>query len=54
MLELELDPKTLKKVKEHQFYLFPLPATHTNQTNRPTEYADEKVLKTYAGRGSNG
>jgi hypothetical protein len=53
MLELELDPKTLKKVKEHQFYLFPLPATHTNQTNRPTEYADEKVLKTYAGRGSN-
>jgi len=54
MLELELDPKTLKRVKDHQFYLFPLPATHTNQTNRPTEYADENVLETYAGRGSNG
>lgn len=54
MLELELDPKTLKKVKDHQFYLFPSPATHTNQTNRPTEYADEEVLTTYAGRGSNG
>jgi hypothetical protein len=54
MLELELDPKTLKRVKDHQFYLFSLPATHTNQTNRPTEYADENVLETYAGRGSNG
>ena len=54
MLELELDPKTLRRVKDHQFYLFPLPVTHTNQANRPTEYADENVLETYAGRGSNG
>jgi hypothetical protein len=53
MPELQLDPKNLKTVKDHQYYLFPTPATHTNQTDRPTEYADEKVLKTYAGRGNN-
>jgi hypothetical protein len=53
MLELEPDTKNLKKIKDHQYYLFPSPATHTNQENRPTEYADEKTLKTYLGRGSN-
>jgi hypothetical protein len=54
MPELQLDPKSIKTVKDHQYYLFPSPPTHTNQTDRPTEYADEGVLKTYAGRGSNG
>jgi hypothetical protein len=53
MLELEPDTKNLKKIKDHQYYVFPSPATHTNQENRPTEYADEKTLKTYLGRGSN-
>jgi hypothetical protein len=53
MLELEPDTKNLKKIRDHQYYLFPSPATHTNQENRPTEYADEKTLKTYLGRGSN-
>jgi hypothetical protein len=53
MLELELDTKSLKTIKGHQYYLFPSPPTHKNQENRPTDYADEKELKTYLGRGSN-
>jgi hypothetical protein len=51
--ELQLDTKNLKKIKDHQYYLFLLPVTHTNQKDRPTEYADEKILKTYLGSGSN-
>ena len=54
MPELQLDPKSIKTVKDHQYYLFTAPATHTNQTDRPTDYADETILKTYAGRGTNG
>jgi hypothetical protein len=53
MYELQLDTKNLKTIKDHQYYLFPLPATHTNQKDRPTQYADEKILKTYMGKGSN-
>jgi hypothetical protein len=53
MYELQLDAKNLKSIRDHQYYLFPLPATHTNQIDRPTEYADEKVLQTYMGQGSN-
>lgn len=53
MYELQLDPKNLKTIKGHQYYLFPLPVTHKNQEDRPTEYADEKILETYLGRGSN-
>ena len=53
MLELELDTKSVKKIKDHQYYLFPSPATHTNQEDRPTEYADETTLKPYLGRGNN-
>lgn len=53
MLELNLDMKNVKTIKDHQYYLFPLPATHKNQKDRPTKYADEKILKTYMGKGSN-
>lgn len=53
MLELELDKATKKKIKDHQYYVFPKPATHTNQDHRPTEYADESKLVVYAGRGNN-
>lgn len=53
MYELQLDTNNLKSIKDHQYYFFPLPGTHTNQKDRPTEYADEKVLKTYMGKGSN-
>jgi hypothetical protein len=54
MLELELDKAELKTVNGHRYYVFPAPPTHKNQENRPTQYADEKVLKTYTGKGSNG
>jgi hypothetical protein len=54
MYELQLDKATLTKFKQHQYYVFPQPPSHTNQTNRPTEYADEKTLKIYRGKGSNG
>jgi hypothetical protein len=53
MLELEIDKAELKTVNDHRYYIFPSPITHQNQTNRPTEYADEKGLKTYLGKGSN-
>jgi hypothetical protein len=53
MLDLDLDTKNVKKIKDHQYYLFPSPATHTNQEDRPTEYVDEKILKPYLGRGNN-
>ena len=51
--ELQLDPKSLKTIKDHKYYLFLLPVTHKNQKDRPTEYADEKILETYLGSGSN-
>ena len=54
MLELQLDPASVKTINDHQYYLFASPPTHTNQKDRPTDYADEKVLKTYTGKGSNG
>jgi len=53
MLELKLETAELKVVNGHRYYVFPAPLTHTNQENRPTEYANEKELKTYAGKGSN-
>ena len=53
MLELQLDTAELKTVNGHRYYVFPTPPTHTNQENRPTEYADEGALKPYLGRGSN-
>jgi hypothetical protein len=55
MYELSTDKAKVRKVKGHQYYVFfPKPATHTNQVNRPTEYADAKVVTTYTGTGSNG
>ena len=54
MLELQLDPNSVKTIGDNQYYLFPSPPTHTNQKDRPTAYADEKLLKTYTGKGSNG
>jgi hypothetical protein len=53
MLELQLDKAELKTVNDHRYYVFPTPPAHKNQDNRPTEYADEKVLKTYLGKGNN-
>lgn len=53
MLELQLEKAELKTVNNHRYYVFPAPATHKNQANRPTAYADEKVLKTYRGKGTN-
>jgi hypothetical protein len=53
MHELRLETAELKTIKDHQYYIFPAPPPHTNQTNRPTQYADEKVLKPYLGKGSN-
>ena len=54
MLELPLDKATVKKVGNHQYYVFPAPSTHSNQTNRPPKYADSALLKPYTGAGSNG
>lgn len=53
MFELDLKTAELKTLKDHQYHVFPLPPAHTNYTDRPTKYADEKVLKPYLGRGSN-
>jgi len=54
MYELLLEKAEIKTIKDHQYYVFPKPAPHTNQTDRPTVYAEVKALKPYAGRGSNG
>jgi hypothetical protein len=54
MYELQLDKATLTTFKDHRYYIFPLPPVHTNQVNRPSEYADEKKLMIYRGKGSNG
>jgi hypothetical protein len=53
MLELDLKKAELKTLNGHRFYVFPMPPTHENQVNRPNKNADEKVLKTYAGKGAN-
>jgi hypothetical protein len=54
MFELQLDAAEVKTIGDHQYYVFPTPPTHTNQTDRPTVYADVKILKPYTGRGSKG
>ena len=54
MLELQLKAAAKKQVKGHQYYVFPSPATHSNYAGRPTKYPDQKILKTYTGKGSNG
>jgi hypothetical protein len=55
MYELELDKAKLKTIKDHRYYVFfPAPSPHKNQENRPTQYANEKELKIYKGKGSNG
>jgi hypothetical protein len=53
MFELPIDTATIKKIKGHQYYIFPKPATHENQKNRPSKYADPKLLTVYKGAGAN-
>lgn len=53
MFELPIDTATIKKIKGHQYYIFPKPGTHVNLEDRPEKYADPKRLKTYKGAGSN-
>jgi hypothetical protein len=59
MLELQLDKAVKKQIKNRQYYVFPLPATHSNYVSRPTKYPDLKTypgkqLPVYKGKGSNG
>ncbi len=59
MLQLQLDAAVKKKIKNHQYYVFPMPATHSNYASRPTKYPDLKTfpnqkLPIYKGKGSNG
>ena len=54
MFELQLDRATIKTVRGHQYYVFPTPATHANQRNRPPTYANPDLCTPYAGTGSNG
>lgn len=49
MFELDLKKAELKTINGHRYYVFPAPPTHKNPDNRPVQYADEKVLKTYTG-----
>ncbi len=53
MFELPLDTATIKKIRGHQYYFFPQPGTHKNQKDRPSVYANPKLLQTYKGAGSN-
>jgi hypothetical protein len=53
MYDLPIDTATIKKIKGHQYYIFPKPGTHTNQKDRPQTYANPKLLQTYKGVGSN-
>lgn len=53
MLELDLKKAELKTINGHRYYVFPMPPTHKNPDNRPVQYADVKVLKTYTGKGTN-
>ena len=54
MYELPLEKAEIKTIKDHQYYVFPKPTPHANQTDRPTTYADVKALKPYVGKGSKG
>jgi hypothetical protein len=56
MLELDLSKAVKKQIKDHQYYVFPKPPTHTNQERRPRKYPDLKLIKGsyYKGKGSNG
>lgn len=54
MFDLQLDRASIKTVGAHQYHVFPAPATHTNQRNRPPTYADANVVTPYEGSGSNG
>jgi hypothetical protein len=54
MFDLPLDKAKIKTVRGHQYYVFPAPLTHTNQTNRPPTYANPDLLTTYKGAGANG
>jgi hypothetical protein len=54
MFELQLTTAELKTIRSHQYYVFPAPPHHTNQTDRPTVYADVKVLKTYVEKAAKG
>ena len=54
MHDLQINTAELKTAGDHRYYIFPAPVTHKNQKDRPSAYADESKLKTYAGRGSNG
>ena len=54
MFDLPLNKATIRKVGAHQFYVFPKPATHSNQSNRPSAYAKPDALTPYSGVGSNG
>jgi len=52
MFELPIDTATVKKIKDHQYYIFPKPTTHENQKNRPQKYTNAKKT-VYKGAGSN-
>ncbi len=59
MLELPLKTAKIQKVKDHQYYIFPMPAPHTNYDNRPNPTVfvdgnDTNIVKPYTGKGSNG
>src|SRR5258708_40122322 len=54
MFELPLDKAQIKNVNGHQYYIFPMPATHQNSNGRPTVEVDGDKLPIYRGRGSNG
>jgi len=53
MFDLPLNKATVKTVKGHQYHIFPLPPTHSNQKDRPPKYADERKLTVYKAHGSN-
>src|SRR5689334_5635022 len=53
MLTLDLQKAELKTVNGNNYYVFPSPPTHTNQTNRPTKYVEEKDCTPYTGTGNN-
>ena len=52
MYDLPLKDAELKTIKDHQYYMFKTPHTHTNQENRPTIYP-KTGLDFYKGAGAN-
>jgi hypothetical protein len=54
VFELPLDKAQIKTVGDHQYHIFPMPATHQNYNGRPTRETDGTGLPIYTGRGSNG